>query len=99
MDLYSNYRGQRFVWDTEKASGNLSKHGVSFDQACEVFFDSFLYTQDATDGDEQREAAIGATSDLKILFVVHLVRERETIRIISARPATGHERRQYEDND
>jgi hypothetical protein len=39
---------------------------------------------------------LGLTEDWTLLFVVHLVREEETIRIISARPATREERRLYE---
>ena len=32
-----------FEWDSEKADANLQKHGVSFPEACEVFFDPFVY--------------------------------------------------------
>ena len=32
-----------FEWDSEKADANLQKHGVSFPEACEVFFDLFVY--------------------------------------------------------
>jgi len=46
--------------------------------------------------EEARDAAIGYTEDSKLLFVVHLVRHEETIRIISARPATAAERKLYE---
>ena len=97
MDVYFLYRSQRFVWDSEKASGNTSKHGVSFEVACEVFFDPFIRVEDASAGDEQREAAIGLTENWTLLFVVHMLREGDTIRIISARPATAQERRNYED--
>jgi len=97
MDVHFLYRGQRFVWDSEKASGNTSKHGVSFEVACEVFFDPFIRVEDASAGDEQREAAIGLTENWTLLFVVHMLREGDTIRIISARPATARERRNYED--
>jgi uncharacterized DUF497 family protein len=97
MDICFLYHGQRFVWDSEKASGNANKHGVSFEVACQIFFDPFIRIEDASAGDEQRDAAIGLTEDWTLLFVVHMVREGETIRIISARPATTQERRSYED--
>jgi uncharacterized protein len=45
---------------------------------------------------ESREAAIGYTEGERLLFVVHVIRHEETIRIISAREATREERRQYE---
>ena len=56
MDIYFLYRGQRFVWDAEKASSNANKHGVRFETACEVFFDPFLRVEDATVDEELRDA-------------------------------------------
>lgn len=97
MDICFLYHGQRFVWDSEKASNNASKHGISFEVACQIFFDPFIRIEDARVGEEQRDAAIGLTEDWTLLFVVHMLREGETIRIISARPATTQERRTYED--
>ena len=51
MDAHFVYAGQRFRWDTEKAGANLSKHGVRFERACEVFADPFFRLVDATDSD------------------------------------------------
>ena len=99
MDLNFLCLGQRFVWDSEKASSNAIKHGVRFETACEVFFDPFLCIEDATVDEETRDAAIGLAEDWTLLFVVHLLREGDAIRIISARPATAHERRTYEDSE
>jgi uncharacterized DUF497 family protein len=99
VDISVVFHGQRFVWDPEKASSNASKHGVRFEIACQVFFDPFLRTEDATVDEEPRDAAIGLTEDWTLLSVVHLLREGDTIRIISARPATAQERRTYEDCD
>ena len=96
MDLAFLYQGQRFVWDAEKASTNLAKHGVSFEKACEVFFDPFVHIKDAGTLEEQRDAVIGLTEDWSLLFVVHMLRQEDEIRIISARPATAQERRVYE---
>jgi hypothetical protein len=97
MDAYFLYAGQRFRWDLEKARSNFAKHGVSFEQACEIFFDPFVRLLDATAEEEARETALGLTEDWTLLFVVHAVREDEVIRIISARPASSTERRLYED--
>ncbi len=99
MDVHFLYHGQRFVWDVGKASSNASKHGVSFETACQVIFDPFVRIEDASAGEESRDAAIGLTEDWTLLFVVHILREGETIRIISARPATAQERRTYEDSE
>ena len=97
MDIHFLYLGQRFVWDSEKAFVNARKHGVSFELACQVFFDPLIRIEDASTGGEVRDAAIGLTEDWALLFVVHLLREGDLIRIISARPATARERRAYED--
>ncbi len=97
MDVHFLYLGQRFVWDSEKAFVNARKHGVSFELACQVFFDPLIHMEDASSSGEVREAAIGLTEDWTLLFVVHLLREGSLIRIISARPATARERRDYEE--
>jgi uncharacterized DUF497 family protein len=97
MDAHFVYAGQRFGWNREKALANFKKHGVRFEQACEVFADPFLKLVDATAEDEAREAVLGLTEDWALLFVVHVVRERGAIRIVSARRATRAERRVYED--
>jgi uncharacterized protein len=99
MDICFLFHGQRFVWDSVKASSNAVKHGVTFETACQVFFDPFIHLKDATNDEEARDAAIGLTEDWTLLFVVHLLREGDTIRIISARPATAQERRIYEDSE
>ena len=69
---------------------------MTFLEAREVFFDPFFRPVDASVEEEAREAAIGYTEDSGLLFVVRLVREEESIRIISARPATAEEKKIYE---
>jgi uncharacterized DUF497 family protein len=89
-------QGVSFEWDSDKADANVQKHGLSFHIACEVFFDPFVRIVDTGNPAESREAAIGYTEGERLLFVVHVIRHEETIRIISAREATREERRQYE---
>ena len=74
----------------------MVKHGVRFEAACEIFFDPFVRIEDASPEGDRREAAIGLTEAWELLFVVHLLREEDAIRIISARTATAQERRRYE---
>jgi uncharacterized DUF497 family protein len=80
-----------------KAHSNVEKHGVTFEEAAEVFLDPFYQIGDAsTDTDEeQRDFIIGYSSSSRLLLVVHTVRGQRT-RIISARPATRAERQLYE---
>ena len=96
MDVIFLRHEQYFVWDADKASTNLAKHGVSFEQASTVFFDPFSVLVDATSGTEQRESIIGLTEDMEVLYVVHIMRQDDVIRIISARPATRQERSEHE---
>ena len=60
------------------------------------FFDPFFCLVDAGGEEEARAAAIGYTERSRLLFVVHVVRQEEVIRIISARLATTEERKIYE---
>ena len=85
-----------FEWDSRKAAANLRKHRVSFETACEVFFDPFLRVVDAgVIGGVRREAVIAMTVSWRPLYVVY-VEHGDVIRIISARPAGGAERELYE---
>ncbi len=85
-----------FEWHIDKAVANLHKHGVSFETACEVFFDPFLVPlDDEYIDDEARERVIGLTENWQLLYVVYTLRG-DTIRVISARPATAREQKAYE---
>jgi len=72
---------------------------MAFEKACQVFFDPFVRLEDASDQREARIAAIGLAEDWSMLFVVHLWREDDFIRIISAHLASTQERRSYEDSN
>lgn len=98
MDVFSALDGQVFVWDSEKASRNSVQHGVQFEQAREAFLDPLAHYEDATSGEEARQACIGLTTSYRLLFVVHIVREGDVLRLISARLAEPAERRRYEDD-
>ena len=89
----------KFELDPKKASANLSKHGVSFEEAMTVFSDPLarIFTDDLHSTEEQREIIIGHSSRQRLLLVSFTVRET-TIRILSAREATAPERKDYEEN-
>ena len=87
LDVVWVYRGQRFVWNAAKAADNGAKHGVSFETACEVFFDPLARYFDASVPEEERLAIIGHTLQGKRLFVVNVEETNGFVRIISARPA------------
>ena len=91
-----------FEWDPNKAVANRRKHGVGFEQAATVFRDTLaisIYDEDHSET-EERWVTLGRAENEQLLVVVHSYVETSPseamIRIISARPSTQHEQRQYE---
>ena len=84
----------KFEWDEPKATANLKKHQISFDEARSIFFDEFgvqFFDEDHSSG-EERFLMLGMSSRAKLLIVCHCEREQgAVIRIISARKATKRE--------
>lgn len=90
----------KFTWDPQKASNNLRKHGVSFDEAVTVFKDPLAYIFDDSEHsqDEHREIIIGTSALRRMLLVCFVERQEDIIRLISARRATRNEINDYEEN-
>ena len=94
----------RFEWEPKKAAANLSKHGVSFEEALTVFsdplariFDDEEHSDEEHSSDEPREIIIGQSTK-RLLLLVCFTDRRTVIRLFSARPATSREREDYEEN-
>ena len=83
----------KFEWDDVKAASNLKKHGVDFEEAKTVFDDGLANIWNSIG--EQRELVIG-TSNAQRLLVISFTERADAIRIISARPATTTEVKNYE---
>jgi len=97
MQIGRNYH-MIFVWDSRKASINLKKHNVSFEEAKTVFDDSeaLLLPDPDHSETEDRFILLGLSSSLRLLIVCHCYRENDDIiRIISARKATKNETTTY----
>lgn len=88
-----------YEWDPDKAIDNERKHGVSFDEAKAVFQDPFAETFDDPDhsDDEQRFMTIGLSTRFRLLFVAHMDRGVDRVRIISARVATRGENHAHQE--
>lgn len=86
----------RVEWDEAKRKANLRKHGVEFADAVNVLDDPGALTIEDRDHDEQRFITLGMDAFGSLLVVVYAYRETDVIRLISARLAEPHERRQYE---
>lgn len=87
-----------FEWDPNKAEANQKKHGVSFTEASSVFSDplSLLIPDPDHSEREERLLLLGLSNTGRLLVVSHTERGAR-VRLISARPATSRERRDYEE--
>jgi hypothetical protein len=76
----------------------MQKHGVSFREASECFFDPLaVVLQEPRHPD--REILIGVSRRQKLIFTVYIQRDVAVVRILSARKAAPHERELYEEGD
>lgn len=91
-----------FEWDATKAASNQRKHEISFDLAATVFRDPLMVSipDEEHSETEERWITMGQAENSKLLLVIHTYLEisdnAANVRMISARPATKHEQRQYE---
>ncbi|MBN3874710.1 BrnT family toxin [Nostoc sp. JL33] len=84
-----------FEWDKNKNQQNIQKHGISFEEATEIFNGVVFTSIDQRyDYEEIREISIGSIQAVVIITVAHTDRNGK-IRLISARKATPKERRTY----
>ena len=88
----------RFEWDEKKNQKNFRDHKICFEEVIAIF-DHFMWTRidDRNDHDELREISVGDIGNFVLVTVVHTDRNGRT-RIISARKATGRERKAYYDH-
>jgi uncharacterized DUF497 family protein len=92
------------VWDPAKARSNRAKHGISFAEAATVLADPLAITvfDEAHSTHEERWFTLGLSRQRTLLAVAHTytvqTQHRVSIRIISARSATGQERHTYEND-
>jgi uncharacterized DUF497 family protein len=86
------------MWDRNKAARNLSKHGVSFEEAKTIFDDPLyvdFYDPDHSE-DEARYLIVGESNRGRLLIVSY-TEEGDSTRLISAREVTRTEREAYEE--
>lgn len=94
----------RWEWNDTKNRSNALKHGLDFETAQCVFDDPLAMSRPDPYPNEERWQTIGAI-DQVIVIAVHTwpvydpARDEEIGRIISARKATKHERRAYEEEN
>ena len=93
-----------WTWDENKNRTNRQKHGLSFETAKLVFEDPLMVQRPDPDQAEDRWHTVGMIGNV-VVIVAHTWPKPENGtgieegRIISARKATAHERRAYEEGD
>jgi uncharacterized DUF497 family protein len=90
----------KFQWDPKKATANIRKHGISFDEAVTVFKDPLALTFDdkAHSENEYREIVIGHSILNRLILVCFTERDEQVVRIFTSRRATKQEKKDYEEN-
>ena len=93
----------RWTWDPRKDRSNRRTHGLSFETASRVFDDPLALSRPDDAAEEERCQTVGEIEGV-IVFVVHTWPTpddsgEEIGRIISARKATAHERKSYEEGE
>lgn len=90
----------QFEWDPQKATSNVAKHQVSFEEAQTVFDNplAVIFDDEAHSEHEKRELIIGHSREGRLPIVAFAERVEGIVRIISARRATKREQRDYEEN-
>lgn len=99
MVYYLSVSGAKFTWDPNKAESNATKHRVTFEEAVTVFEDPRVLLEEDGGSTENRFTAIGYSTHARVLYVVFLEFGASAVRIISARKATRHERKRYQEED
>lgn len=86
-----------FEWDKGNIDKSYQKHGITPNEAEQVFLDDELLLWEDVEHSKQEERfkAIGKIAKGDVLFLVFTLRKNK-IRIVSARKVSKKERRQYE---
>jgi len=91
--------GRRFNWFEDKEAENLEDHGVTFEDAAEVFFDrKAMHVPDHRHSTpfEKRRTAIGQAFGGDVLRVTYKALQDGRIHIISARMTSPWEEDLYD---
>jgi uncharacterized DUF497 family protein len=95
MDRIFEHCGTTFEWGEAKAAENQRRHGVAFGGGDRFRYPLFVL-RDASRNEEPRDAAIGFSSIGRLLTVVHIEFDGQSIRIISAWRASPAEEELYD---
>lgn len=86
----------KFEWDEQKNQANIAKHELDFADAPKVFrLPLRIFLDERQDYGEERWIGIGLL-DGRVVVIVFIEPDKQTIRIISLRKALPYERKRYE---
>lgn len=88
-----------FEWDARKATANLNKHKVNFEEAIEAFYDPFAVDDidEVHSSNRERRFTLIGKSSIRLLIIAYTARAGDRVRIISARKTTSYEKKIYEE--
>ena len=90
--------GLIFEWDSAKALRNVTRHGVAFEEAQTLFLDPLGgIIDDPRHSIGERRLVLIGVSERQRLLAVMFTEKSGRIRLISARPVTRAERKNYEE--
>ena len=101
MDIWERLASAKgFEWDDANMLKNWEKHQVSPFECEQVFFNSPLvvHISQGRTSDEERFYALGRSDAGRMLFLVFTMRD-DQIRVVSARPMSRGERKEYQDHE
>ena len=85
----------KFEWDGQKNQANIKKHGLDFADAHKVFeYPMLVNLDDRKDYGEDRWIGIGLMN-MRVVVIVFVEPNEETIRVVSFRKATNDEQKRY----
>lgn len=99
-DVWHEFHGFKFSWDSDKAAKNMRDHGICFEVASQAVANDVGVTEELDEEGEQRFGIISFALSEHLatpIFVVVADAGEDAWRIISARRATPEERRRYEE--
>ena len=84
----------RFEWDPDKNETNRAKHGLSFEEASELFKGGVDYLEIYDEEHSEQEDRFIAIGPIKrgVIVVAYTERDDDLMRLLSARMATKTER-------
>jgi uncharacterized DUF497 family protein len=88
----------RFEWDPAKDKANRAKHGLSFEEAAELFKTGVDYLEIYDEEHSDKEDRFIAIGPIRrgVVVVAYTERDDDVLRILSARMATKTERQRLE---